>query len=279
MIIFVINFMFNSKILLLVGISVILYLADNGIAFGTPFYENNAFTANGIEWCEENFSLYNILGDKFFEHHKYSLESRVCASLYNDSLWNYTGPDRVEKLIEKSRYYSQLEIAESASESKTGVIDPTPAARDQNATIIYGSTLDETLSLKAITDTPQQNKQLKINFSFLNKNGNLVTDVNFDIEIIQQNKTIFSKKDDFSKDGLYSITTRPLTSSEPVHMRVNINGLGDPQIPNQWVGSKGQIIMFTIVPEFGQLAIMILVISLVSFLVISKKSHFYRIYN
>jgi len=277
MINFVINFVTDSKILLLAGMSLILCLIGNGIAFGTPFYENNAFTPNGIEWCEENLSLYNILGDKFFEHHKYSIESRVCASLYNDSLWNYTGTDRVEKLIEKSRYYSQLEIAESSSESKTGVIDPTPAARDQNATIIYSSTMDETLTLKAVTDMPQQNKQLKINLSFLNKNGNLVTDVNFDIEIIQQNKTIVSKKDDFSKDGLYSITTRPLASSEPVEMKVNINGLGDPQIPDQWVGPKEQMITFTIVPEFGQLAIMTLVFSIISFLAISKKSRFYRI--
>jgi len=44
-----------------------------------------------------------------------------------DPLWSYDGPDRYEKLIERSRYYVELEIAESAEEAKTGVIDPTPA--------------------------------------------------------------------------------------------------------------------------------------------------------
>ena len=47
----------------------------------TVFYANGAFTKNGIEWCEENEPLYDILGDKFFDHHSHSIESRVCANL------------------------------------------------------------------------------------------------------------------------------------------------------------------------------------------------------
>ncbi|HET6516801.1 MAG TPA: CFI-box-CTERM domain-containing protein [Nitrosopumilaceae archaeon] len=100
----------------------------------TPFFANDAFTQNGIEWCEENLSLYQILGNKFFDHHKHSIESRVCVSLYNDPLWTYNGPDRYEKLIEKSRYYVALEIAESAEEAQTGVVDPTPAMTRENKT-------------------------------------------------------------------------------------------------------------------------------------------------
>ena len=63
----------------------------------TVFYANGAFTQNGIEWCEENKPLYEILGEKFFEHHSHSIESRVCANLIEDELWDYSGPDRVEK--------------------------------------------------------------------------------------------------------------------------------------------------------------------------------------
>lgn len=93
----------------------------------TVFYANGAFTQNGIEWCEENEPLYEILGDKFFEHHSHSIESRVCANLIEDELWNYFGPDRIEKLIERSQYFSELEIAESQIEAGIGVVDPTPA--------------------------------------------------------------------------------------------------------------------------------------------------------
>lgn len=97
-------------------------------AYGaTVFYADGAFTPNGIEWCQENEALYHQLGYKFFEHHNHSIESRVCANLIEDPLWHYTGSDKFEKLIERSRYYSELEIAESQVEAKTGVVDPTPA--------------------------------------------------------------------------------------------------------------------------------------------------------
>lgn len=97
-------------------------------AYGaTVFYADRAFTPNGIEWCQENEGLYRQLGYKFFEHHNHSIESRVCANLIEDPLWHYTGSDKFEKLIERSRYYSELEIAESQVEAETGVVDPTPA--------------------------------------------------------------------------------------------------------------------------------------------------------
>jgi len=99
-----------------------------GFAYGaTPFFVNDAFTQNGIEWCEENFQLYQIMQEDFFEHHKHSIESRVCVSLFGDPLWIYDGADRYEKLIERSAYYVQLEIEESKVEAETGKIDVTPA--------------------------------------------------------------------------------------------------------------------------------------------------------
>ena len=92
----------------------------------TVFYANGAFTQNGIEWCEENKPLYDLLGTQFFEHHNHSIESRVCANLIEDPLWGYLGPDRIEKLIERSIYFSQLEISESQEEAEVGLIDTTP---------------------------------------------------------------------------------------------------------------------------------------------------------
>jgi len=104
-----------------------LIFGTNSANGATVFYANGAFTQNGIEWCEENKPLYDLLGDQFFEHHNHSIESRVCANLIEDSLWSYMGPDRIEKLIERSSYFSQLEITESQEEAKVGIIDTTPA--------------------------------------------------------------------------------------------------------------------------------------------------------
>ena len=89
----------------------------------TPFRDTAGLTLNGIEWCEENYQLYKFMGNDFFEHHKHSIESRICGNLYNDELWTYSGPDRYQKLIEQSRVYYSLEIQESLNEAEEGKID------------------------------------------------------------------------------------------------------------------------------------------------------------
>jgi hypothetical protein len=91
-----------------------------------PEYE---FTINDIEWCQEAFPLYEALGlDWFLENNHYTIEARVCGNLYEDTLWKYEGNDRLEKLLERSEYYIDLEISESKQESETGISDPKPAS-------------------------------------------------------------------------------------------------------------------------------------------------------
>lgn len=97
----------------------------------TPFFANGGLTQNGIEWCEENYQLYKLTGDDFFEHHHHSIESRTCANLYLDPLWTYNGSDRYEKLVEQSKVYTQLEIEESRKEAETGIIDTKPVSAQE----------------------------------------------------------------------------------------------------------------------------------------------------
>ena len=92
----------------------------------TPFRDTAGLTKNGIEWCEENYQLYYFMGNDFFEHHKHSIESRLCGNLYNDDLWLYSEHDRYEKLIEQSRMYYNLEIQESVTEAQEGKVDTKP---------------------------------------------------------------------------------------------------------------------------------------------------------
>jgi hypothetical protein len=103
----------------------ILLLVSSAYA-QTPFRDTAGLTLNGIEWCEENYQLYNFMENDFFEHHQHSIESRLCGNLYNDDLWLYSEPDRYKKLIEQSRIYYSLEIQESSLEARDGIIDTKP---------------------------------------------------------------------------------------------------------------------------------------------------------
>lgn len=146
----------------------------------TPFFANDAFTQNGIEWCEENLSLYQILGNGFFEHHNHSIESRVCASLIEDSLWSYSGPDRAEKLIDKSRYYVQLEISESAKEAETGIIDTTPAESHK----IF---LEEKLEMLSPENSDEPEKIIEISEENTNSGGGcLIATATYGTELAPQ---------------------------------------------------------------------------------------------
>ncbi len=122
----------------------------------TPFFANGGLTKNGIEWCEENYQLYNFMGEDFFEHHQHSIESRVCGNLYNDSLWTYAGYDRYEKLVEKSKYYAALEIEESRSEAETGVIDTKPVNQEEIPQVIAQQQERVEEKQKEVEQTEQQ---------------------------------------------------------------------------------------------------------------------------
>ncbi len=237
--------------------------------YANPFFSNGYFTENGIEWCEENLPLYEILEEKFFEHHKHSLESRVCVSLFEDYYWTYEGPDRVEKLIERSKHYSQLEILESYEESETGIIDTMPAG-DKDQTLLRGTTEDGEITVQVISSSPVVNQSMEINLSFLDKNNQLLSNVNYGIEIIQQDQEILKNKYIYSENGLSTLITRPLNSEEPVIIEISFNGIGMSENQEELTGPIGEIIMFTVVPEFGTITMMVLTLTIIAVIILNK---------
>lgn len=263
--------------LVLMGIFIMGIVPINQNSFGNPFFSNGHFTKNGIEWCQENLPLYEILGDEFFEHHKHSLESRVCASLFQDYLWTYDGPDRIEKLIERSKHYSQLEILESYEESETGIIDTTPAGtKDQ--TLLRGTIGEGEMIIQIISSSPVINQGLDINLSFFDNNNQLMSKVNFGIKITQNGQNILENKNIHAENGLSTLLTRPLNSEEAVMIELLINGIGSPGNPELWENPKGEMIKFSVVPEFGTMAVFVLALTLIPIIFLLRGIRF-RVLN
>jgi hypothetical protein len=256
--------------LILTSILIISIVSSTQNTYATPFFSNGYFTENGIEWCEENLPLYEILEEKFFEHHKHSLEARVCASLYQDYYWTYDGSDRVEKLMERSKHYSQLEILESYEESSTGIIDTTPA-ENKDQTLLQGTTENGEMMVQIISSSPRINQSMEINLSFIDKNSLLVSNVNYGINITQQDQLILENTNIYSENGLSSLVTRPLNSEEPVSITIILNGVGISENQEELIGPKGEILMFTVVPEFGPMSIILLAITITIMVLLSSK--------
>lgn len=241
--------------------TVLSFFNPNQNAQASPFFSNGYFTPNGIEWCEENRPLYEILGDKFFDHHNHSLESRVCANLYHDYYWTYEGGDRVEKLIERSKYYSQLEISESYEESVTGIIDTNPA-ENKDQTLLQGTIKDGEMNVQIISSTPKKNQTMEFNLAFLDKYNKLVPNVNYGINVTQKGDKILEKNDIYSEKGLSTLITRPLNSEEPVMIKVQVNRIGLEEQSENFLNSNEDVIEFTVVPEFDSISIIILGITI-----------------
>lgn len=260
-------------IFVLVTLLSLSYLSQTAMA--SPFFSNGYFTPNGIEWCEENLSLYKILGEKFFEHHNHSLESRICVSLYGDYYWSYEGSDRIEKLIERSKYYSQLEISESYEESLTGIIDTNPA-ENKDQTLLQGITKDGETVVQIISSAPKKNQTMEINLVFLDKYNKLKPNVDYSINVTQQGEKILESNNVYSEKGLSTLITRPLNSEEPVSIKVLINQIGIENGSNS-LESDGEILEFTVVPEFGSMTIMLFGITISMLILLNAKNKLFVI--
>ena len=260
-------------IFVLVTLLSLSYLSQTAMA--SPFFSNGYFTPNGIEWCEENLSLYKILGEKFFEHHNHSLESRICVSLYGDYYWAYEGSDRIEKLIERSKYYSQLEISESYEESLTGIIDTNPA-ENKDQTLLQGITKDGETVVQIISSAPKKNQTMEINLVFLDKYNKLKPNVDYSINVTQQGEKILESNNVYSEKGLSTLITRPLNSEEPVSIKVLINQIGIENGSNS-LESDGEILEFTVVPEFGSMTIILFGITISMLILLNAKNKLFVI--
>jgi len=89
------------------------------------FSQTGYLTQNDIEYCEENYGQYRLIGEyQFLERERRTIESRVCVHLYEDPVWEYTGASRAAKLLERGNYYVDVEIANSKANAGTGVVPP-----------------------------------------------------------------------------------------------------------------------------------------------------------
>ena len=67
--------------------------------------------------------------------------------------------------------------------------------------------------------------------------------------------------------------TSDLASANPIDIQITLNGVGLPGTdPSTWSGPKGDMISFQVVPEFGSVASLILVIAVISVVAVTAKT-------
>ena len=138
--------------------------------------------------------------------------------------------------------------------------------------MLQGTVDNGEMIIQIISSSPRINEVMEINLSFIDKNNRLVSNVNYGINITQQDQLILENYNIYSEKGLSTLITRPLNSEEPVSIIITINGIGNSENQEEWVGPQGEIIMFTVVPEFGTISIILLGITIMMMVFLSSKN-------
>ncbi|MFB5597455.1 MAG: PEFG-CTERM sorting domain-containing protein [Nitrosopumilaceae archaeon] len=96
---------------------------------------------------------------------------------------------------------------------------------------------------------------------------------NYDLMVTQNGETVLDDTGAHEHAGMGTHMTAPLSSADPVDITVTLNGFGLPGEESSWTGPIGEQAVFTnVVPEFGTIAAMILVVAIVSIIAVTAKS-------
>ena len=130
------------------------------------------------------------------------------------------------------------------------------------------------------SSSPTSGQPLSITLTFTDAQGKPIQHQNYAISVMQDGNEIYSNSAGHTHTGNDMQTTDNLPSSNPVDVKVTLNGIGLPGTdPSTWTGVKGEVLVFhgtaqNAVPEFGPIAGMIIAVSIISVIIITKKSGF-----
>jgi len=153
------------------------------------------------------------------------------------------------------------------------IIIPSPLSLGANhlGTMIKTQTVssDGSIWIFLTVTEPVEEEHITINVRFTDKNGLELTNLNYDILVTQNDQVVLDETMVNQQIGIRNHLTETLPSNDNVNIKITLQGIGT-NIPV--TGPHGESLQINVVPEFGTIAMMILVVSIVSIVAISAKS-------
>lgn len=156
------------------------------------------------------------------------------------------------------------------AEAKNPIIIGAPSTKE---TTVSGLSSDGKIRVEITASNPVAGETMSIDVKFRDSNGGgLKKYVNYAIAATQNNNQVLSVTEAYEQEGSGIHKTIPLPSDKPVEIQVTLLGFGVHDDKANWTGPTGEILMFSVVPEFGTITILILAIAIISTTMISAKS-------
>ena len=137
---------------------------------------------------------------------------------------------------------------------------------------ISGMSNDGQVLVEVTSTMPQENMPLDMTIRFTDELDNPIKHVNYDLSVIQEGIVVFEETKLHTHTGNSILSTDVLYSDSSVDLNITLQGIGLPDEEINWTGPTNEIITFKVVPEFGTIAMMILVIAIISVVVVTTKS-------
>ena len=176
--------------------------------------------------------------------------------------------DETESKV-KSSSSTMIDEKSTTGSPKEGTI--IVGAPPEDKTTVTGITEDGKLRVELTAMNPVEGDSMEMEIKFRDSTGSLKSHVNYNIIATQNGKEVLSNMGVHQNQGVGMHSTIPLNSADKVDIKVTLLGFGLPEDEDNWAGPKGEILMFNVVPEFGNIALMVLVISIISIILMSTK--------
>jgi len=137
---------------------------------------------------------------------------------------------------------------------------------------VSGMSSDGSMKIEIESGVLIAGKELAISVSFTDADGNIVEHVNYDISAMQDGTEVLSESAAHAMSEPGTHVTDSLSSDSPVDVQVTILGIGFPGEEANWTGPIGDVVSLQVVPEFGTIAALVLVIGIVSIIAITAKT-------
>ncbi len=128
--------------------------------------------------------------------------------------------------------------------------------------------LSDGTEVEIFASAPTAGEMMKITIEFEDREH-----TNYDVMVTQNGETVLDEPGAHEHEGTGTHETAELSSADSVDVTITFQGFGLPDEESNWTGPIGEVVTFTnIVPEFGTIATMILVVAIVSIIAVTARS-------
>ncbi len=145
-------------------------------------------------------------------------------------------------------------------------------APPEDETTVSGISEDGKVRAEILVSNPVADEEMSLEIKFRDSSGgSVIKHANYNLMVSQNGQEVLSVLGAHEHEGTGIHSTMPLDSDDPVDIKVTVLGFGLPDEEDNWTGPRGEILMFNVVPEFGAIATVVMLVAIGAVVLMSSK--------